>query len=118
MVLVVVLLVVLVVMVAIVVVVVVVVAMVVAVVAKAYRSDDFTMFIKLLGNQKVPGLIDKLGKHLTINDVLDELETIKPRIPALYMGGFIRDLIKNKRADDIDFSFATDPEVSTFEKQN
>jgi hypothetical protein len=85
--------------------------------AKVYRSPDFTAFIKLLGNQKVPGLIDKYGKHLSINDVLKELETIKPRIPALYMGGFIRDLIKNKRADDIDFSFATDPAVGVIENQ-
>jgi hypothetical protein len=85
--------------------------------AKVYRSPDFTAFIKLVGNQKVPGLIDKYGKQLSINDVLKELETIKPRIPALYMGGFIRDLIKNKRADDIDFSFATDPEVGVIEPQ-
>jgi hypothetical protein len=78
--------------------------------ARVYRSQDFSTFIELIGNQKVPGLIDKHGKHLAIMDVLNEIETITPRIPTLYMGGFIRDLIKNKRADDIDFSFATDQE--------
>ena len=78
--------------------------------AKVFRSAKFTEFIRLIGEQKVPGLIDKHGKHLTINNVLTAIAQLEPRIPTFYMGGFIRDLIKNTRADDIDFSFATDPE--------
>lgn len=78
--------------------------------AKVFRSASFTEFIDLICNNKVPGLTNTFGHQLSIKDLLEKLATIQPQIPTLMMGGFIRDVIKNKMADDVDLYFATDKE--------
>jgi hypothetical protein len=48
-------------------------------------------------------LFDKSGKQLTIKDAIDAILALG--IPVYFMGGFLRDMIKNKPADDIDLRF-------------
>jgi hypothetical protein len=48
-------------------------------------------------------LVDNSGKQLTIKDVVDAILALG--IPVYFMGGFLRDIIQNKRADDIDLRF-------------
>jgi tRNA nucleotidyltransferase/poly(A) polymerase len=48
-------------------------------------------------------LFDNSGKQLTIKDVVDAILALG--IPVYFMGGFLRDIIQNKRADDIDLRF-------------
>jgi hypothetical protein len=51
----------------------------------------------------VPGLVDSSGKHLMIKDVIDAIAELG--IPVYFMGGFLRDIIQNKRSADIDLRF-------------